>query len=200
MWLLILAIPLWADTDSQNPTSDEAVSGTWTGTAGSRYTLVDDYPDSTGVDYLTHGTTAGNLTFGYSAFSIPAGSTSISVQVLYYDKKNAAQADNIGGRLKVGGNYYNAATHNPTNGTWVQRTDDWATNPKSGADWTVDDVNGAGANALQAFGWNSTDASPTISVSSILLQATYTPPAGGKKAQTIVAADSSRVPAKGAAQ
>ena len=60
-------------TDARNPTSDEAVSGTWTGTAGSRFAVVDDYPDSSGADELTHGTTAGNLTFGFSAFAVPAG-------------------------------------------------------------------------------------------------------------------------------
>lgn len=188
VWLLFILDPahLLAATASQNPTSDDAVSGTWDGTAGSRYTVVDDHPDSSGADYLTHGTTGGNLTFGFSAFSIPAGSTSISVDVIYYDQKTASQACNIGGRLKVGGNYYNATTHNPANGTWTLRTDSWSTNPKTSSAWTVDDVNGVGANALQAFGWVSTDASPTIRLSSIIIQVTYTPP-GRRRAQTIVA-------------
>lgn len=163
-------------TATANPTSDEAVSGTWTGSVGTRYTLVDDHPDATGVDKLVHGTTAGNLTFGFTAFTIPAGSTSISVQVIYYDDKNASQACNVGGRLKVGGNYYNASTHNPTSGVFTLRTDSWANNPKTATAWTVDDVNGVGANALQAFGWVSTDASPSIDLTSVIVQVTYTPP------------------------
>lgn len=164
-------------TQNRAPTSDEAVSGTWTGSTGTRYTVVDDYPDSSGADFLTHGTaTAGNLTLGFSVFSLPAGSTGVSVQVRYYDKKNASQACNIGGRLKVGGNYYNATTHNPTNGSWVVRSDDFPTNPKTAVAWTVDDINGVGANALQAVGWVSTDASPAIDLSSIEVQVTYTPP------------------------
>ena len=113
-------------------------------------------------------------------------STVSQVAVLYYDQKTAAQACNIGGRLKVGGSYFSATTHNPSNGTWVQRTDTWTANPKSTAVWTVDDVNGVGTNALQAFGWVSTDASPTIRLSSIQAQVTYSPP-GGRRAQTIVA-------------
>jgi len=161
-------------TATQNPISDEAVSGTWTESAGSRYTFVDDYPDASGTDKLVHGTTAGNITFGFNAFSIPAGASSISVSVLYYDDKNGTQACNVGARLKVGGNYYNAATHNPQNGVFNQRTDTWATNPKTAAAWTVDDINGVGANALQAFGWVSTDASPTIDLTSIQLQVIYT--------------------------
>lgn len=164
-------------TDSRSPTSDEATTaGTWTGSAGTRYTLVDDHPDATGADKLTlSGSGSGNLTFGFTAFSIPAGSTALSVQVIYYDDKNASQGCNVGGRLKVGGNYYGATTHNPANGVFTLRTDDWANNPKTATAWTVDDVNGVGANALQAFGWVSTDTAPSIDLTSVIVQVTYTP-------------------------
>ncbi len=161
------------------PTSDDAVSGTWTGSAGSRWQVVDDYPDTAGTDELTHGTTAGNLTFGFSAFSIPAGSTNIVVLVDYFDFKNGSQSCNFGGRLKVGASYFNATTHNPANGaaSRTQRTDTWATNPATSAAWTVDQVNGtAGSNNLTGFGYVSTDASPTVTTSSIRLRVTYDPP------------------------
>ncbi len=162
-------------TVSRNPTGDEAVSGTWTGTAGSRYLVVDDYPDTAGTDVLTHGTTtAGNLTFTFTAFSLPTEATNISVAVLYYDDKNGAQACNIAARLKVGGAYYAATSHNPTNATFVQRTDTFATNPRTSAAWTPAQVNGTdGTNPLQAFGWVSTDASPSIDLTSIRLNVTY---------------------------
>jgi hypothetical protein len=156
-------------TQTRNPTSDEALSGSWGGTANNRYTLVDDFPDNSG-DNLGHGTTAGNITFGFSAFSIPSGASNISVKVSYYDFKTASQSCNIGGRIKVGGSYYNASTHNPTNGTAVLREDTWATNPATGAAWTVSDIN----SSLTAFGLNSTDASPTIGIYSIQLTVTYT--------------------------
>jgi uncharacterized membrane protein len=160
-------------TQTRNPTSDDAVSGTWNGSAGTRYTVVDDYPDTTPTDTLLHGTTAGNLTFGFSAFSIPSNATSISVQVLYYDQKTASQAAASAGRLKVGGSYYNATTHNPAT-SYTSRSDNWATNPKTGAAWTPAQVNGTdGTNDLQAFGFYSSDASPTINYSSVQLQVTY---------------------------
>jgi len=164
-------------TAYRDPTSDESESGTWAGaSAGTRYTLVDDYPDASGADYLTHGTSAGYLNlFPTSLFSLGSGATGISIQVLYYDQKTASQTCAIAGRLKVGDGYYNAATHNPANGVWTSRSDNWATNPKSGAAWTVDDVNGVGTNALQGFGFYSSDASPTIRLASIRLQVTYTP-------------------------
>jgi hypothetical protein len=163
-------------TQNRNPTSDEAASGTLSGSAGTRYTLVDDYPDANGADVLSFGTTTAQITFGFSAFSIPTGSTSISVQVLYYDGEAANGANNCGGRLKVGGSYYNAATHNPSGTTYTSRTDNWATNPQTAAAWTVDQVNGIGANALQAFGIGSTDSNPAFRVSSVQLQVTYTAP------------------------
>lgn len=162
--------PIGPVTDIVSVNSDESVSGTWTAIVNSRYSVVDDYPDANGTDFLTHGTAAGNITFGFSAFSIPVGATAISINLDYYDKKNASQACNIGGRLKVGGSYYNATTHNPTNGTWVHRIDTWATNPSTSGAWTVADIN----TNLQAFGWVSSDASPAIDLSSIQLSVTYT--------------------------
>lgn len=170
-------------TSTRNPTSDEAVSGTWTGSAGSRYTLVNDHPDSTGTSILAHGTTAGNLTFGFSAFSIPAESTGISVEILYYDKDASNGNNNAAGRLKVNGVYYGSSTHNPGS-VYTLRTDTWATNPNTSAAWTVADVNGTGSNPLQAFGWVSTDATPAINFSSIQLQVTYTPPISATLTQT----------------
>lgn len=163
-------------TVAKGPTGDSNVSGTWSGSAGTRYQAVDDYPDSGGADYLEHGTAAGYLEFTYSAFSIPAGSTGISVQVQYYDAEPGSGNNNCAGRLVVGGTAYNASTHNPSGATYSSRSDNWATNPKSGAAWTVDDVNGVGGNALQRFGFYAGDANPVIRFSSIQLQVTYTPP------------------------
>src|SRR3990167_8382621 len=118
-------------TVQRAPISDEAVSGTWTEAAGSRWQFVDDYPDTAPNDFLVHGTTAGNLTFGFSSFNIPAGSTNISVQVRYYDRDVTSGTNQSADRLKGGGNYYNASTHNP-NTTLTSRSDNWAVNPKTG--------------------------------------------------------------------
>ncbi len=179
-------------TANRTPTSDYSFNGTWTGSAGTRYTLVDDYPDSGGADYLEHGTSAGYGIMGFSAFSVPAGSTNISVQVRYYDQKTASQGCNIAGCLRVGDSgggygYYDASSHNPANGTWTAREDNWANNPKTAAAWTVDQVNGVGTNALVNAGWHSTDANPTIRVSSCELQVTYTPPSSGNRRRRVLA-------------
>ena len=162
-------------TDTRNPTSDEGFSGIVDGTGGLRYTDVDDYPDTgAGRTVRTFGPSilAANITFGFTAFSVPTGSTSISIDVLYHDETSGATT--LGGRLKVGGNYYNATEHSVS--TLTARDDAWATNPKSASAWTVDDVNGVGTNALQAFGVRTSDCNPAVKISDILLQVTYTPP------------------------
>lgn len=162
-------------TDTRNPTSEVAVGGTWSGT--NRHLLVDDYPDTTGAD-VTTCSAAGVIQFGFSAFAIPAGSTAISVQVKYYDSKNGTQSSACGGSIRCNDTTNrNATTHNPANATWTSRSDNWANNPKSSAAWTVADVNGSGTNGLTAFGINVSDASPTVAISSVQLQVTYTPPA-----------------------
>lgn len=158
----------------RRPTSDDSVTGTVSGTVSSRYTLVNDHPDSTAATYLEFGTATSYMSFGFTpAFNIPVGATSISVQVIYYDTEGTSGTNNCGGSLKVGGGYYNAATHNPTTSITL-RTDNWATNPKTTVAWTVDDINGVGVNALEGFGCYSTDSSPAYRISSIVVQITYT--------------------------
>jgi hypothetical protein len=177
-------------TQIRNPTSDDVVTGPVSGSEGTRYTLVDDHPDST--DYLTFGASACALTFGFPVFTVPAGATGISVQVIYYDVEPVSGTNSNAGRLKVGGNYYNSSIHNPgTN--WTLRTKDWTVNPKTSAAWTVDDVNGVGANALEAFGVNSADSNPVWRMFSIILQVTYTAPTPlsvTTQAATAITADS----------
>lgn len=158
------------------PTSDESETGTWSGgSVGNRFAVVDDHPDSTGVDELTHGTTAGRLTFGYSTLSIPATAFNIVVFVDYYDYKNGSQIATVSGAIKVGGSYFTAGNHTPGNGsaTRAVRLAQYSTNPATVANWTPADINGTGANPLQAFGWSSNDASPTLTFSSIQLRVDY---------------------------
>lgn len=168
-------------TQTRNPTSDVSFTGTWS--AAPRWSAVDDYPDSGNpvADSITHGTTAGEGLFGFSAFSVPAGSTGISVQVKYWVFKNGSQSCNIKARIRcndtTGRDF--GTSHNPGNGNAniTSYTDDYgANNPKTGSAWTVDDVNGVGTNGLTAFGVVSTDANPTLTLSCIQLQVTYTPP------------------------
>lgn len=163
-------------TQTRNPTSEVVITGTWSGT--SRHLLLDDYPDS--ANPIADGTAcsaAGVAMFGFSPFTVPVGATSLSIQVRYYDFKAASQSSSIGAAIRCNDTTNRlAAAHNPGNGNAAiaARSDSYATNPKSGAAWTVNDVNGVGTNGLTAFGLSCTDASPAVTVSCVQLQVTYT--------------------------
>jgi hypothetical protein len=73
---------------------------------------------------------------------------------------------NTSAALKVGGTLYGITDTgaDPTT-SWAERSYAFTNNPATGAAWTVADVNGTGANPLQAFGINSSDSNPNISIS-----------------------------------
>ena len=174
-------------TQTRNPTSDISATGTWTGTAGSRYTLVDDYPSTDTADQLTHGNTAGNIRFGFTAFSVPAGATDIVVRIYHYDREATSGNNNFGSQLIIEGAQYitPSGLHLPTTTTTL-RTATYTTNPRLGTAWTVNQVNGSGANSIQAFGLVSTDANPQISVTSIQIEVEYTEPTGDTSAMFLL--------------
>jgi hypothetical protein len=156
------------------PTSDEAATGTWSGTPGSRWDLVKDYPDNVPSGYLEHGTVAGGITFGFTPFNIPTGVSIICVQVRAYSFEPVAGLNNWRGRVKVGGNYYNSSeTVSPNAVAYYDGVSAFTTNPNTGIAWTVDDVNGIGANALEAIGIGSTDANPIFRISCVKVQVVY---------------------------
>jgi hypothetical protein len=77
--------------------------------------------------------------------------------------------------LKVNGTLYGTtdAGADPT-ASWADRNYVFTTNPATSAAWTVADINGSGANPLQAFGINSTDSSPNIQISQCYAVVNYT--------------------------
>lgn len=170
------------------PTSDFATGGAVAYSSGSTgYNLVNDYPDTADplTSYVTLGTTADSfITFGYTAFNVPAGSIINWVEVQYYDEEPSNGANTAAARLRVNGTYYQAATHNPST-TTTQRLDRWTTNPNTTAAWTVDDVNGSGASPLQNFGVNGPDSNPVWRLGAIQLVVDYTPPITGSLAVTL---------------
>jgi hypothetical protein len=164
-------------TTTRPPVADSSVSGTWSGSAGTRYTLVDDFPDTAPNDVLTAASNGAYHLFLFNAFDVPAGSTDISVQVMYHVRNDASEDSTIRARLYVDGNTYNYSGINIVSGTNPQQfTDTWSTNPKTGVAWTVGDVNGTSSEPLTRFGLTCPDAAPDVDVTGIQLQVTYTPP------------------------
>ena len=110
-------------TLTRNPTGLDASSGTWDSTD---YTVINDYPDT--VDYLTHGTTAGNATWTVTAPDVPTGATNISVAIKWYSKKTASPGCTMAGRIKIGASYYGGTQQAQTTSAALYTTT-WATNP-----------------------------------------------------------------------
>jgi hypothetical protein len=158
------------------PTSDVEQTAGWTGSNGTRWQALDDHPDTTGADYLVGGTTAGRVTLAGDAFDVPAGSTITGVTVRNIMQRTGSQSTNARHTLRVGTTNYFSAGFNAANGVWTEYTNDWTTNPATSAAWTVDDVNGTGANPIAGFGVSMTDASPQVRWSSSQIEVEYTPP------------------------
>jgi hypothetical protein len=79
----------------------------------------------------------------------------------------------MGAALKVGGNYYNDTYAIYLTAAYANYSYPWYTNPKTGTHWTVDEINGIGVDALEAFGVYSNDATPTVSCSQCYLEVGY---------------------------
>ncbi len=172
---LFVSVPLAvsASTDTRVPTSDESNTGGFT--TSPLWSKVDETTpnDSDYIVGVNNG--GGHCTFGFSTFSVPGGSGISSVTVFYRAQDAAKGANNIRASLKVGGTYYDTtATSNNPGSSFTTYSYAFATNPKTGIAWTVDDVNGIGANPLQAFGVASTDFNPDIQVSMVYMVVNYT--------------------------
>ncbi|MBN2057849.1 MAG: Ig-like domain-containing protein [Candidatus Saganbacteria bacterium] len=123
-------------------------------------------------------TATGRNLFSFPAFSVPAGSTINFLRLTYrHERKQGGQTSNIRSALLVGGNNYDTVDPGvtPTANSWATRTYDYATNPKTGLAWAVDDINGVGSNALQAYGVYTNDVTRNPYVTQVYATVDYTP-------------------------
>ena len=170
-----------ADTQTAYPTGDNSATGTWAITgAATRWQAVAEAVADDATSYIA-GTAAGNALFNFPAFTVPAGSTITNLTIYYRASKSAAQASNIRASIKVNATNYDTTDTglNPSaSPTFTLYSFAYTTNPNTGAAWTETDINGTGANPLQAFGVNSTDAAPNPYVTQVYAVVTYTLPNG----------------------
>jgi hypothetical protein len=141
------------------PTSRITLQSPWSTvgcTTTTAYQCVDDPIGSpnNATDYVRVNNSANRQAiFGFSAFTVPSGSTIAFVRVTYVAIANTTSATTIKAALRVGGSVYTPAAAQTLSTTWTTYSYDWTTNPKTGAAWTVGDVNGGtGMNALQGMG------------------------------------------------
>ncbi len=172
-WLAAASAP---PSQIRRPTGDGAVAGTWVTypTAGQpRYEQVDEEPYSD-ADYIMCMTAAGGYSmYTFTPFTIPPGSTITSVVLDYRARRGGGGNTDGQASLIVGGTRYDSGPNNIGSG-WRAYSYTWTNNPRTGLPWTVDDVNGVGANALQQFGNFTADSSPPLLISYCKLTVNYT--------------------------
>jgi hypothetical protein len=175
---------VFADIQQRLPTNDILTEWDTTfGGGGTHYGAVDDpigVPDNNS-SYINTGTASDWDMFGYSAFSVPAGATISQVSVVFVATDSVWNGNNrMEAALRVNGtDYKSTANYNPSNQEPTYDapfTYNWATNPATALPWTVDDVNGIGANPIEGFGVTSEDASPPLRVTQVYIEVTYTVP------------------------
>jgi len=136
--------------------------------------------DSSDVTLIVGATNAGGrATFGFTAFSVPTGSTITNITIHYRHRSTGTNAYAHGSAIKVGSTYYSMkdtagwdtghTTGVASTGAIEDHTYAGTTNPATGAAWTVDAVN-----ALTEFGVASTDFNPDANFYQVDITVNYT--------------------------
>jgi Tfp pilus assembly protein PilX len=153
------------------PTGDGLNSGTWN--TAPRWDDVDETtPNDT--DYVTGTTDSGGYQlFTFSAFTVPAGSPIANLTIYVRAKDASSGTNNIRASINVNGTTHNSTTSYDPGSSWVTYSYSFTTNPSTGLDWTVADLNGTGSNPLQQFGVYSTDLNPDIRISMVYAEVLF---------------------------
>lgn len=118
-------------------------SSGWTPSAGSNYQCVDEQPNDGDSTYVSAA--AAGLDDAYACpASVPGGSTVYAVGVEFDARKDDAGTNDIDGLVRSGGANYPSGSTSPLTTTYQRFRRIWATDPATGAAWTV-----SGANAAQ---------------------------------------------------
>jgi hypothetical protein len=151
----------WPYPQKRRPSGDFAQVGNWTVFPAAPPTFwdkVDELDQDGDASYIRVDALGGDILFTFPNFNIPAGATNIRLEMEIWGRIEGAPAD-ADGKIYIRVNGFNYQTANwRTVGDEVTYEhnffihDDFGTNPNTGLPWTVDDINGIGANPLQAIG------------------------------------------------
>jgi hypothetical protein len=176
-----MAIAQWLPTSTVFDPDGHTVTGAASAHAACDDTVGADDGDTTYVQNNTGFNVF--LIFGTSD-SIPAGATinSVTPKLIV---KGATGTPQFSIRLRVNGTDYDLEGSNfSTTGSYAlyAPSNGLTTNPDTTAAWTLNDINGTGANPYQGFGLRNEDATR---VTAGYLEIDYTPGAGGATQQLI---------------
>jgi hypothetical protein len=126
--------------------------------------------DNTYVIHLSNDT---YVTVDSTNFDVPTGATINVLRIKFRIKKMGSGSIWPVTSLKVGANWYSSGQCNPPEGVWTNFYIDYFNNPDTSLPWTVDQINGVGANALSTFGWYVSDADPDVYFTQVSLRVLY---------------------------
>jgi len=168
-------------TQVKSPNSDYSVA--WTPNIGTdNYGTINEYPPPSDTGYnSTNGADGTMDKFGFPAFNIPTGSTSISLSMRLRQKiSNAIYTARGRFIITVNGTDYNIDPGDVLTTSFADYDESWATNP-GGSAWTAEDINGTGSKPLQYIAYDmkrSSGSLGTVYVSQMFVTVTYTAPTG----------------------
>ena len=173
---LLLTAHVFAGTQFCLVSGDHSVSGTWTISGeATRWQAVNLNDGDT--SYIRATAASSRALFTFPAFNVPAGS-SISRVVIYYVHKR----DTTGGSytlyssIRAGGTNYDSAEAATPGNTYATKVDTYVINPKTGSPWTTNEVNGIGANTLEAFGVDATVVTKNPRITQVSAEVVYNVP------------------------
>ena len=162
----------WA-SQTRKPISDISSSGTWEvypAIPTTKWDKVDEEVQDGDSTYIKATTDDARAMFGISSFSIPGDAEDIDLIVTAYFRNDGSAYSRYKFWIRVNGVNYGQ----PAGGSllktpygYFQGAKEWQTNPATGLAWTIDDINGIGANPLQGIGISCPDATPAVFITQI---------------------------------
>lgn len=153
--------------------------------AATHYDKLDDTGTASTGDgsatYIYTATTADVDIFAMSDMAAPGAGYNIDVTIYCVQRDIVSGTNNIQVGIRIGSTNYQGITVDPTLNTWTNSSSSaWTTNPSTVAEWTYTEVN-----ALSTY-LASSDASPAIYCTKVVLKIDVTYPADYEMQGTIV--------------
>lgn len=124
---------------------------------------------------IIYNTAAAKYALFTGSFSVPANAVIDYVRIVLRATHPSGTAQ-LRARLKIGGTYYDSSDSTIAT-SYTNYTKDFTTNPRTGAAWTVNDVNGTGSDPLQQFGvYNNAAPGANVIVTQIYCVVSYALP------------------------
>jgi hypothetical protein len=120
------------------------------------------------VDY-----SGGYRLFDFQDFTVPSNSEIDSLTIYFRARDASSGTNDLCASIYVQNTRYDASSSVDPGSDWTTYSYTWDENPRTGATWIWQDINGGGSNSLLQFGVSSTDFNPEIDISMVYAEVKY---------------------------